>query len=1236
MEEALPASTVLAPGAMLGAYRLVGARSRGAMGLVYEACVAGEVGEAAGATAGRRVAIKVLRQGALRFAHTLTRERDALLALSHPNVVRYVDHGETSDGVPYLVTEWLEGEDLEARLTRGKLDVAAAVEHAVAVARALGAAHARGIVHRDVKPANIHLGRDGVTKLLDFGVAHVRGAQHAAVAVGTALYMAPEQVRATGKVDARADVYALGCVLFECLTGRPPFSGDRATVVLAKAIFEPAPRLSSAGLTVSSHLEALMARLLSKRAEERPATGDEVASLLAACPLTADAAVGTPSAAVANEIDEQRVRCVALVSLPASAGDAMTLADGEAAPLVAHIGALAVEYRVLVDALVDGTLLVTSRDLEPVDQAARIAAFASALTGTLPSAAVALATGMLGGATSSAVERAEGLLRRAPPGQVLTCPATTRVLEEGTTALVGREDLVRELALVTRAPASPRAAFVLGEPALGKTCIMHEVARRVATAGRTVVLVRGELHRGDSPFAPFTAWLRELLGLTGGEGDAARVRAEVLRRRGTEHDAAALLRVVAGPGAAAIAIGQSNEHVERVLGPFLVDALREDDAVLLVDDAQWLDAASVRLLGAMLLGSGEAQVPALVFGRPSAAALFPSLAGAADTTRTLGPLGPSAARELALATCPGLDDDRLQALLERAEGHPFVVRELARALHEGLQSVPETVLGLVQARLAGLSDEARRAARVAALLGTPFTRVGVARLAGEAAGRGLESLVAARVVVAAGPGRFAFASPLLRDAAYELCPVEDRPHAHGQAARWFETQPDPDPAVVAWHDERGDDPSRAAASHAEAARRALAVGELELALSHARRGIACGPSGDVLGALRAREAEALLWTGHYGAANARAVEAAALLAAGSVEWMTAMLTHAQASGRLADGAGLMALAAPLYAARPVNRAAQGRQLHALAQLAWWLYTLGYVAEATPIFHDILGRASVLTLSLDEQAVIHRLRANRAEHAGEWSVMIAEHEHTAELSMRLGERREALIAHLNIGGALTEVGLTARAIGRLDEVVADVSGRVEYAYIMAYARYLRGRALRRAQRSDEAEVELTTALAGGGDDLRVRAQAHAELAMLALDRGDLDEAKERAELAVELAATVPTSLAHAFALRAEVCAREEDVVAARVAADRALAITRADFPIGDDPSYVWRVALDLAAASAREDLAALAREAFEQLTIRADRAGEGVRSSFLALPDNAYIMAHARRAGVEGATSSESA
>src|SRR5262249_11018590 len=152
------------------------------------------------------------------------REARILAELSHPRIVRYIAHGAVPSGEPYLAMEWLDGEDLGAPLSRCPLGPSRSVGVAVSVAQALGFAHARGVVHGDLKPSNIFLvdGRIDALKLLDFGVAWIDAASRmtrTGALMGTPGYMAPEQTRGVEGLDARADVFSLGCVLFECLTG---------------------------------------------------------------------------------------------------------------------------------------------------------------------------------------------------------------------------------------------------------------------------------------------------------------------------------------------------------------------------------------------------------------------------------------------------------------------------------------------------------------------------------------------------------------------------------------------------------------------------------------------------------------------------------------------------------------------------------------------------------------------------------------------------------------------------------------------------------------------------------------------------------------------------------------------------------------------------------------------------------------------------------------------------------
>ena len=244
-----------------GRYRLVEEAGRGGMGTVFRAVDAEDE---------RPVAVKVLHphqshpENAVRFA----REAATLASLTHPAVVRYRAHG-SSDGVEWLVTEWLEGRDLAERLKDAPLTIAETMELGRRVARML---------HRDIKPSNLFLVDDEVAqvRLLDFGVAHNRALASVTTvgsAVGTPAYMAPEQARAEGEVDGRADLFSLGCVLWECLAGRRAFEGSSALGVLAKVLLEEVPPIASLVDGVPEAIDRALVSMLDKAPEERPTAG---------------------------------------------------------------------------------------------------------------------------------------------------------------------------------------------------------------------------------------------------------------------------------------------------------------------------------------------------------------------------------------------------------------------------------------------------------------------------------------------------------------------------------------------------------------------------------------------------------------------------------------------------------------------------------------------------------------------------------------------------------------------------------------------------------------------------------------------------------------------------------------------------------------------------------------------------------------------------------------------------
>lgn len=286
------------------------------------------------------VAVKILSGRSVRDMERFSAEAVLLAELTHPGIVRYVAHGVLPDGDLYLAMQWLEGEDLSARLLRPQLlSIADTVRLATTIALALGAAHARGIVHRDVKPSNIFLIDGGVedVKLLDFGIARLGFGRTFATRTGTLLgtpgYMAPEQAQGRKDVDAAADVFSLGAVLFECLTGQPAFTAEHLMATLSRILFEETPRVRTLRPDVPPALDMLITSMLAKDPNARPRDGAHVVAALEAIDSIPEDAVSVsrsvPSVRTRQAItaNEQQLLCVVL----ATAAVSTTISDGAAA-----------------------------------------------------------------------------------------------------------------------------------------------------------------------------------------------------------------------------------------------------------------------------------------------------------------------------------------------------------------------------------------------------------------------------------------------------------------------------------------------------------------------------------------------------------------------------------------------------------------------------------------------------------------------------------------------------------------------------------------------------------------------------------------------------------------------------------------------------------------------------------------------------------------------------------------
>lgn len=263
----LPVDTVLAD-----RYRIIGRRGRGGMAVVYTAH--DEVLD-------RTVAVKVLADHLLddpRALHRFEREARAAARLNHPNVVAV--HDAAADGdIHFLVMELVDGTSLAERLHNGPLAVTETLAIADQVTAALAAAHAADLVHRDIKPSNILLTADGRAKVADFGIARAMtpSATRTATAMGSVPYIAPEQLDGRDGADPRSDLYAFGCVLFECVTGHAPFEGDSTAAVLGQHLHLPAPALDSS----RRELDDLVADLLAKDPAARPQSATAVRERIA-------------------------------------------------------------------------------------------------------------------------------------------------------------------------------------------------------------------------------------------------------------------------------------------------------------------------------------------------------------------------------------------------------------------------------------------------------------------------------------------------------------------------------------------------------------------------------------------------------------------------------------------------------------------------------------------------------------------------------------------------------------------------------------------------------------------------------------------------------------------------------------------------------------------------------------------------------------------------------------------
>jgi hypothetical protein len=921
----------------------------GGMGAVYRAL---------DRLSGSPVALKVMTargQHEDRFAQ----EARVLSELNHPAIVRYVAHGLTSDGQPYLAMQWLEGEDLAQRLARSRLGVADSLEVARRVAEALAAAHQRGVVHRDVKPSNVLLvdGQPTRATLLDFGIVRMEVSGLAATALpmtrtgaimGTVGYMSPEQVIGDKNLDARTDVFALGCLLFECLTGEPVFSGDHVVAILAKVLREEAPRMRALRPELPEALDVLVARMLSKDRGARPDHGNAVLTELVALGSLAG---GAPEAglrpAVGLSVSEQRMTNVILALVP----------DEGVSEIVRRHG---------VDParLANGALLVTLGARAGASEQVMIAAACALdLLEAHPSARITLATGRAlttaGGPAGPVIDQAASLLvHSVSPGIRL---------DEVTAGLLGERFEVREdgrgRALIGRRGEAESSRTLLGKatPFLGRDkeltllegtlreCIDESVARAVLVTGPAgqgksrlrqefttrarergdvrVLMARADPMGAGSAFTMVRQLVRHAVGVREGdpvEEQHAKLRTYVAKLGNTE-DAGRVADLLgelisaptAGRPSPELRASRNDptimaEWLRRSFAEWLAAECAQGPLLLVLEDLHWGDLPSVTYLGEALRALEAKPLMILALGRPEVHDTFPGLwKGMAEIG--LGGLTPRAAERLVRAALgDAVAPDTAARIVQRAAGNAFYLEELVRRVSEGGgDSLPETVLALVQSRLERLEPEARRVVRAASVFGEMFWRGGVAALLGGGSdardmGAWLKMLVEREVFAASpestfpGEREYRFQHGLLRDAAYAMLTESDKTKGHALAGEWLETAGEKDALTLADHFEQGGKGSRAVGWLVPAAQTAFDGGNIEAALKLVERGLACGPGDSDRGRLRTAQAAAFAARGDWAGVAVAGREAMGLLPVRSAQWFGAAAWVFFAGGFLGD------------------------------------------------------------------------------------------------------------------------------------------------------------------------------------------------------------------------------------------------------------------------------------------------------------------------------------------------
>ena len=780
------------------------------------------------------VAVKVLHGKGDTDAARFEREAQLLADLQHPAIVRFIDYGTTTHGEPYYVMEWLQGETVDERLSRGPMAPSLVARLGARVLAALSAAHEKGVIHRDIKPSNIFLANFRVAdaKLIDFGVARKTDDAFRLTkrgnTVGTPMYNAPEQARGKGDLDGRVDVFALGCVLFEALTCEPAFVGDSPGQVMTRIASGQGPDLQRRMPVLDPELRSTLAAMLAHNRDDRPADPVALSAKLGAIAerlLPKEGQAPTPhvsavapkrGAQEALSQNEQRVMTLLVLARftksaerVAAASHAPVMASALGEDLVGRLVHLLEPFGGRVDRLLDRSVIVTAPALPSVlEQAEQIGRMGLAVVARHPELTIAMATGravlLARLPAGEVIEQAAVLLEGASPGVVVMDDTSARLVAGNFGVLHERSQHVllqeRDGGLTPRrilgevTPYSGRERELAALVGLLAECVADDVSRAavlVAPAGMGKSRLLAE-------------WVRRM-----------KVTAEdvlVLRSRAIPLNVPEPYQSVLGFFTQS-GVNAATPEASEALGDWLEAKCKKQTVIAILEDAHLADTSSLQLIDSLLGRLQNVPFMVVVSGRPELTERMPDLFESRSPLHMrLAPWARRHAEHALRGLLPTSTPEVDEWIFSRARGNPFCLEELARhSLLPGRALLPETVLGLVHAELDGLGGDGKRVLRACSVFGMSFLSKGVAALLGEGSLPLLDEMLnglALRGYLERTPnnveGEWRFVEPVIREVAYDTLGGSDRILARRLARAFLNKAGQPIPTPLSPGESRGE------------------------------------------------------------------------------------------------------------------------------------------------------------------------------------------------------------------------------------------------------------------------------------------------------------------------------------------------------------------------------------------------------------------------------------------------